>query len=114
MSFEQQIQQWVSVDNQLKLLTEKVKELRDQKNELEEDIITYADDNNLTGATIKISDGKLKFANNKVTQSLTLKYLETCLGEIIKNPEQVDKIMEYIKAKREIKNVKEIKRFSEN
>jgi hypothetical protein len=114
MSFEQQIQQWVSIDNQLKTLNEKVKELREKKNQLSEDIIVYADDNNLSSATIKISDGKLKFANNKITQPLTLKYLETCLGEIIKNPEQVEKIMDYIKAKREIKYEKEIKRFSEN
>ena len=32
MSFENQIQQWVQVDNQMKTLNEKLKELRDIKN----------------------------------------------------------------------------------
>ena len=42
MSFEGQIQQWVSIDNQLKGLNEKVKELRDKKNVLSENITKYA------------------------------------------------------------------------
>lgn len=111
MSFEQQIQQWVSIDNQLKTLTDKVKELRDQKNTLSENINTHIENTELQNATVKISDGKLKFVQLKETQPLTFKYLETCLHEIIKSEEQVDKIMEYIKNKREVKYVNEIKRF---
>ena len=34
MSFEQQIQQWVALDNQLKQLNDKAKELRDKKTAL--------------------------------------------------------------------------------
>ena len=60
MSFEGQIQQWVSLDNQLKQLNEKVKDLRDKRNNLEENITTYASENNLSNATVKISDGKLR------------------------------------------------------
>lgn len=111
MSFEQQIQQWVSIDNQLKTLTDKVKELREQKNTLSENINAHIENTELQNATVKISDGKLKFVQLKETQPLTFKYLETCLREIIKSEEQVDKIMEYIKNKREVKYVNEIKRF---
>lgn len=111
MSFEQQIQQWVAVDNQLKILTDKVKELRDQKNTISENINSHIENSELQNATVKISDGKLKFVQLKETQPLTFKYLETCLHEIIKSEEQVDKIMEYIKNKREVKYVNEIKRF---
>ena len=41
MSFEQQIQQWVSLDNQLKLLNDKTKNLRDNKNKLTESILSH-------------------------------------------------------------------------
>lgn len=34
MSFEQQIQQWVTIDNQMKIVADKMKELRDKKNEI--------------------------------------------------------------------------------
>ena len=114
MSFENQIQQWVSVDNQLKQLNEKVKDLRDKRNNLEENITSYASENNLSNATVKISDGRLKFTNTKVQEPLTFKYLEKTLGEVIKNESQVKLIVEHLKQKRAVKIVPEIKRFSNN
>ena len=114
MSFEGQIQQWVSIDNQLKQFNEKSKELREKRNVLEQNITTYANNNNLYNATVQISDGKLKFANAKIPEPLTFKYLEKTLGEVIKNESQVKLIMEHIKQKRNIKVVPEIKRFSNN
>jgi hypothetical protein len=114
MSFEQHIQQWVSIDNQMKQLTDKIKELRDKKNTLNETIFNHVDNSNLSNASIQISDGKLKFVKTKDTQVLTFKYLETCLHEIIKNEDQVNKIVDYVKNKREVKFVPEIKRFYNN
>jgi len=114
MSFEQHIQQWVSIDNQMKQLTDKIKELRDRKSTLNDAIFNHVDNSNLSNATVQISDGKIKFVKTKDTQVLTFKYLETCLHEIIKNEEQVNKIVEYIKNKREVKFVPEIKRFYNN
>ena len=114
MSFENQIQQWVSIDNQLKQINEKVKELREKRNTLEENITKYADSNNLSNAYIKISDGRLKFTNTRVPEPITFKYLEKTLCEVIKNESQVKLIIEHIKQKRNIKIVPEIKRFSNN
>jgi len=114
MSFESQIQQWVSLDNQLKQLNEKVKDLRDKRNNLEENITSYASENNLSNATVKINDGRLKFTNTKVQEPLTFKYLEKTLGEVIKNESQVKLIVEHLKQKRAVKIVPEIKRFSNN
>jgi hypothetical protein len=110
MSFEQQIQQWVTIDNQMKIVGDKMKELRDKKNTLSEQINTHIETTQFNSA-VKISDGQLKFVKVKETQPLTFKYLETCLSEIIKNEDQVHKIIEYVKNKREVKYVPEIKRF---
>lgn len=114
MSFEQQIQQWITIDNQMKQLTDKIKELRDKKTTLNDAIFNHVENSNLSNSTVQISDGKLKFIKIKDTQQLTFKYLETCLHEIIKNEEQVNKIVEYIKNKRDVKYVPEIKRFYNN
>ena len=114
MSFENKIQQWVQLDNQLKQINEKVKELREKRNTLEQNITSYASCNNLSSSTIQISDGRLKFTNTKVPEPLTFKYLEKTLGEVIKNESQVHVIMEHLKQKRAIKIVPEIKRFSNN
>jgi hypothetical protein len=114
MSFEHNIKQWVTIDNKMKQLTDELKELRDKKNNLNDSILSHVETSNLTNSSIQISDGKLKFITTKDTQQLTFKYLETCLREIIKNEDQVNKILEYIKNKREIKYVPEIKRLYKN
>jgi hypothetical protein len=114
MSFEEKIQQWVMLDNQLKILNEKIREIRDKKNDLGENIQYYVENNNLNNSVVQISDGKLKFVKTKVTSPLTFKYIEKSLGEIIKNDMQVEKIIEYLKQKRDSKIISEIKRFSSN
>jgi hypothetical protein len=114
MSFENQIQQWIQIDNQLKQLNEKTKELRDKRNTLEEKITDHAFSNNLSNSTVNISDGKLKFVNTRVQEPLTFKYLEKTLSEVIKNESQAKLILEHVKQKRSSKIVQEIKRFSNN
>lgn len=114
MNFEHYIQQWVGIDNQMKLLNDKIKELRDKKNNITEHINNNISTSELSNNSVKISDGQLKFIKVKETQPLTFKYLETCLSEIIKNEEQVKKIIEYIKNKREVKYVSDIKRLYSN
>ena len=113
-SFESQIQQWVVLDNQLKTLNDKAKEIRDKKSTLTQNITSYAQKNNLSSSVIQISDGKLKFATTKITNPLTFKHLEKSLKDIIKNESQVNHIIEYVKQNRESKVIEEIKRFSNN
>lgn len=114
MNFENQIQQWVQLDNQVKQMNEKTKDLREKRNNLEKSISNYVSSNSLSNATVKINNEKLKFATTKIPEPLTFKYLEKTLGEVIKNENQVKLIMEHIRQKREIKVVPEIKRFSNN
>jgi len=54
MSFENNIQKWVAVDNQLKSLNEKIKTLRETRNSLSGDITSYAEKNNLSNSTVNI------------------------------------------------------------
>jgi hypothetical protein len=85
-----------------------------ETNNLEQNIIQYASSNNLGNSTIQISDGKLKFVNTTVTESLTFKYVEKTLGEVIKNHSQVELIINHLKQKRSVKKTQEIKRYSNN
>ncbi len=114
MSFEQNIQQWITIDDQMKILNDRMKELRDKKNSISEQINTHIETSQLNNSSVKINDVQLKFVKIKETQQLTFKYLENCLSEIIKNEEQVKKIVEYVKDKREVKYVPEIKRLYNN
>jgi len=111
MSFENNIKTWVTYDNEIKELNNKLKKLREQKNNLTNDIFNYVNDKNISNTNIKINGGNLKFTNIKVTSPLTFKFITNCLNEIINNPEQVQQIIDYLKEKRENKYVEEIKRF---
>jgi len=114
MNFEQSIQQWSLLDDQIKNYNEKLKELRYKRDNIEQKISQHATNNNLLNSTIKISDGSIKIVNNKITTPLTFKYLEKSLGEIIKNREQVTTIINYIKNNRVYKIVPELKRYYNN
>ena len=111
-NFEENIQKWVLLDNQLKILNEKIHEVRDKKSQLLDSITEYAEKNKLMDANIQISDGKLKFTKTRISEPLTFKYLEKSLSNIIRNETQVKQITEHIKNNREIKIVPEMKRFS--
>jgi len=113
MSFENDIQKWVAVDNQLKILNDKMKNLRETRNVLSVNIADYAKKNNLSGS-LNIGDEKIKIVNTNVQSPLTYKFLEKTLGEVIRNEVQAKNIVEQIKNKRETKIVPEIKRFSNN
>jgi hypothetical protein len=112
MSFEENIKKWVALDNQLKTVNERVRQMRDEKNTLEEGIMTYVETNKLGNATVNISDGKLRFVTAKQTAPLTLKHVEECLSKCIPNQEQVGKIMKIIKESREVKYTADIKRYT--
>lgn len=114
MSFEKNIQEWVSIDNQIKIYNEKLKELRAKRLEASDNIIEYVDTENLRNATVQISDGRLRFTETKQQTPLTLQYVRKCLSDCILVPEQVDKIMDYIKESREFKVVSNIKRSYTN
>ena len=110
MEFQDNIKQWVSIDNLEKKHKEEIKKLREKKNYLSDKIFTYAEDNNLNHAVIEISDGKLKFQNTKSSTPLTFKFVEKCLVEKLNNEEHAKEIIKYIKGNRETRYVSEIKR----
>lgn len=110
MSFEEDIKSWVSLDNNIKHINEKLKEMRNKKLELEGSIQHYLEMNKIENPTIEITDGKLKVGVNKTQSPLTYKYIEQCLMSTIRNEEHVSKIITYMKNNRDYKIEKSIKR----
>lgn len=108
--FQRSIREWVSLDNQLKQLNEQVKELRSKRTDLTKSIMTMSAKEGYENATINISDGSLRFGEVRSYASLSLKYVYDCLKACLKDETQIEKVMEYIKENRPIKETKEIKR----
>lgn len=114
MNFEEEIKNWVSLDNQIKQHNEKLKILKEERIESAENINRIIEDKNLHNATVEISDGRLRFSTMRVSQPLTFRYVEQCLGELISDSNKVEQIINYIKSKRQIKITPDIKRTYTN
>lgn len=111
MSFEDQIKEWVTIDNEIRKRNESLRELREKRNTLTTDIYEYVKSNDLGNAVINISDGRLRFQNVKTTKPLTLKFIQECLNDCIDSEEDVKAIMNVIKSKRESNYTDDIKRY---
>jgi hypothetical protein len=106
----EKIQKWVTLDSQLKIVSEKTKQMREMKSQLNSQICDYMNAHNMAQNKINISDGELRIHEKKEYSSITFGYVERCLAELIKDKTQVNYIMQYLKDNREISTCSDIKR----
>jgi len=116
-TFERDLKEWVDLDKQMDFLQEKIRGIRERKTILLQKISEYAKQKNLENKVINIqnrSENKhdsIKICSTRVYTPLSIKYLEKTLGDIIKNEGQLEQTIRYIKNKREVKVVTELKRI---
>jgi len=108
--FVEHIQKWLLYEQQLKLIAEKSKNIKESKHHSTEFIINYMEKNRLTQNKIKITDGELRIHEKKEYSPLTYTYVEECLAKIIPEKEHIEYIMDYLKTNRETKISKEIRK----
>ena len=106
----EKVQKWVILDSQLKIVSEKTKQMREMKSQLNSQICDYMNAHNMAQNKINISDGELRIHEKKEYSSITFGYVERCLAELIKDKAQVNYIMQYLKDNREISTCSDIKR----
>lgn len=111
--FQENIKDWVTIDNSIKIATEELKQMKTKRSEISDTILDFVETENLNSTTININNGSLKFGTVKQSNSLTLTYVKSCLEQCISNEDHVNSIMDVIKSSREVKVSSEIKRFYE-
>jgi hypothetical protein len=104
------IQKWVAVDNQLQLLNEKSKKMREWKKKLTENISEKLQKKGWEHRILEIPDGELKLQEKTEYSTLSFGYIEECLHELIPEEEQVDFVMNYLREHREVKTIMDIRR----
>lgn len=114
LDIQSSIKKWVALDNQYKKLYSQISLLREEKNNIEENIFNYYDSKNASYPLINISDGRLSLAQFKQYNVLSYKFLEDCFKEFFKdyeNSKSIEKeLIEFIKSKRTFKTNNLIKR----
>ena len=111
--FQENIKEWVTIDNSIKTATEELKQMKTKRSEISDTILDFVETENLNSTTININNGSLKFGTVKQSNSLTLTYVKSCLEQCISNEDDINSIMDVIKSSREVKVSSEIKRFYE-
>jgi GTP-dependent phosphoenolpyruvate carboxykinase len=109
--FIKAVKHWVSLDNQLRIFNERIREARETKSILTQQIYQYTEDNNFTNPSIEISDGELIVCDKREYSSLSFSYIDKCLTKLIKDPAHVDKIIHTLKENREHYVVPDIRRI---
>ena len=104
------IQKWVAVDNQLQLLNEKSKTMREWKKKLTEKISQKLQEKKWENRILEIPGSELRLQEKNEYSTLSFGYIEECLHELIPEEEQVDFVMNYLKEHREVKTTMDIKR----
>jgi hypothetical protein len=94
------MEQFIQIDNKIKELNEQLRNLREKRNLLEAHIIQK-----------NIQHNQCKIVETKHAEPITFRYLEKSLGEIIPDKQQLIKVIEHVKQRRQITINKEVKRL---
>lgn len=110
MDLQENIKRWVKLDNDSKKLTQSIKELREEKNNITSNLFDYFSNNNMKPPNVNISDGKLGFVEVNTANVLTYKFLEECLNEYYSESKESKELIDFIKSKRSYTKNKIIRR----
>lgn len=110
ISLEKYVQKWVLVDNQLQILQEKTKTMREWKKKLTDKIVESMLEKGIEHKILSIPDGELSLQEKKEYTCLSFGFLEECLQDMIQDEEKIEEILDFVREKREIKITKEIRR----
>lgn len=104
------IKEWINEDNAIKSLQKKIKEHRDEKKILTENLMDIMKANNID--CFDINNGKIIFCKNQIKSPLNKKTLLSTLEKYFKNIPDIDasEVSEYILNNREIKIKENIRR----
>lgn len=105
------IKEWLSIDEEIKLLKKEIKTRQEKKKNLTSDLVDVMKTNDIDA--FDINNGKLIYTKRKTKQAISKKLLLSSLQDLFESPEQVQKVTEHILDSRGEK-IKEIIRRKTN
>jgi len=103
-------EQWIKIDDSETLIKSKLSDLRDKKQIIEKNILEITNSQNLL-LTVNDTD-KLSITKEKRYTTLSFKFIEKALEDIILDEDKRLKTINHIKHKRDVNTVTQIKRVS--
>jgi hypothetical protein len=104
------VKEWISIDNEIKLLQLELKKRKINKKKLNETLLEIMKSNDID--QLNIPDGELQYKKYKTRAPLSKKHLISSISNYFKNkdPELIKELSTFIMNTREIKEIENIKR----
>jgi hypothetical protein len=106
------IKKWVSNEDEIKYLKDKLNNLKEEQDILEKSIIEHIKTNHLENHLFKVGNKKLKFKSYKNYSAITHSYLMNTFDQFM-DKDNSKMLLEYIRENRTFKIVNEIKLIEE-
>lgn len=104
------IREWVSIDNEIAILNEKLREKREKRKIINDEIIEYLHSTNTPKIRVNLSDGHITSTTTNTYNPISLKLLQTAFIEYFKDETKATELLEFVKNRREIITINELKR----
>ena len=109
--FTNGMKQWIQMDMKIAELFKSIREIREEKKAVEEQLVNYMASNELTNTSIKLLNQKVSYTQETSYSSLSFKFLDSVLLEFFKNDQdKVDEIILFIRDRRSKKMSTGLKR----
>jgi len=108
-SFNQALLKYINYDHTLTQLNEKVRKLREVKNNLEKKIIFYIKQHKLEKDKYKIGDENISYSIQKNKENITKEYLRTSLEKYFKDKKKAEECLKFVWNNREIEEKEYLK-----
>lgn len=95
------IRTWMHVENELKDLRKLMREKREEKKKLSNELLEVMKSNDIDCFDIK--NGKLMSSKVKIKETVSKKMLLRVLADYLDKPEEVEKLTDYILESRQVK-----------
>lgn len=108
-TFPQQVQKFITLEEELLKLQDQIKKLREQKMKTQSQITNTMNERQWQKQKFEAGSYQLSMIERKQYGALTFSYLEETLAKIITDKTQVDYVIQFLKNNRSIKTSQEIK-----
>ena len=107
----QNVQEYSAIDDELQELSEKQKDLRERKRNLETIIIQTMKDKSIDTRTMKQGSYHFCIGTRKQYSALTFSYLEKTFEKMIPDKDNRHFLLQYLRENREVKYIAELKKY---
>lgn len=103
------VKQWLTIDDEIKNLQLKVKQLKQTKKQLDSKMTLFMVHNNITD--VNTENGKIKCSEKTTKSGLSSKHIRTNLSNVLSDENLIEKAMDSILNNRTIKKTYEIRKL---